>query len=202
MAKTLAGVLAVSIAALLFAGCGSKANSDTSTKESWLFSLQSAGTTSFDQSSNVLSMPVGNLVGFTDRPDRDIRALTPTNFAALWTNNSKDSFSADPPNASLTYWDSDANNAVAHTVIVEITKDVSGAGNVQSMTLRILSPSGAVLPTKMYRASLFIDDIGNPWKWCDTASGKLMEYEITGKSGTPEYNKLNDQYKINGCINY
>ena len=84
--------------------------------------------------------------------------MTPTDFAALWTGRSDDSFSADPPNASLTYWDSDGTNAVAHTVIVEITKDVSGAGNVMSMTLRILSPSGAVLPTKMYRASLFIDN--------------------------------------------
>ena len=102
-------------------------------------------------------MPVGNLVGFTDRPNREVRGLTPTDFAALWTGRSDDSFSADPPNASLTYWDSDGTNAVAHTVIVEITKDVSGAGNVMSMTLRILSPSGAVLPTKMYRASLFID---------------------------------------------
>ena len=157
MKKTLAVVLAVSIAALLFAGCGSKAKTDTSTKESWLFALQSAATTSFDQSSSVLSMPVGNLVGFTDRPNREVRGLTPTDFAALWTGRSDDSFSADPPNASLTYWDSDGTNAVAHTVIVEITKDVSGAGNVMSMTLRILSPSGAVLPTKMYRASLFID---------------------------------------------
>ena len=162
MKKTLAVVLAVSIATLLFAGCGSKAKTDTSTKESWLFSLQSAATTSFDQSSSVLSMPVGNLVGFTDRPNREVRGLTPTDFAALWTGRSDDSFSADPPNASLTYWDSDGTNAVAHTVIVEITKDVSGAGNVMSMTLRILSPSGAVLPTKMYRASLFIDN-KNDW---------------------------------------
>ncbi len=158
MKKTLAVVLAVLIAALLFAGCGSDAKTDTSTKESWLFSLQSGGPTSFDQSSSVLSVPVGNLVGFTDRPNRDIRDLTPGIFAAMWTVSSKDSFSADPPNASLTYWDSDGTNAVGHTVIVEITGNVSGAGNVMSMTLRILSPSGAVLPTKMYRTSPFIDN--------------------------------------------
>jgi len=157
MAKTLAGVLAVSITALLFAGCGGDTKTDTSTKESWLFSLQSGGPTSFDQSTGVLSVPVLNLVGFTDRPNRVTRALTPTEFAALWTGSSDDSFSADPPNASLTYWDSDGTNALAHTVIVEITKDVSGAGNVLSMSLRILAPSGDVLPTKMYRASLFID---------------------------------------------
>ena len=162
MKKTLAGILAVSIAALLFAGCGGGEKSDTTTKESWLFSLQSGGTTGFDQSSSVLSVPVGNLVGFTDRPNRDIRDLTPTAFAVMWTGKSDDSFSADPPNASLTYWDSDANNAIAHTVIVEITGNVTNTGNVLSMTLRILSPSGAVLPTKMYRASLFIDN-KNDW---------------------------------------
>ena len=157
MAKTLAAVLAVSIAALLFAACGGDAKTDTTTKESWLFSLQSGGTTGFDQSTGVLSVPVGNLVGFTDRPNRVTRALTPTEFAALWTASGKDSFSADPPNASLTYWDSDGTDAVAHTVIVEITGNVSSTGNVLSMTLQILSPSGAVIPTKMYRASLFVD---------------------------------------------
>jgi len=157
MKKTLAVVLAVSIAALLFAGCGSKAKSETSTKEVWLFSLQSGGPTGFDQSTGVLSVPVGNLVGFTDRPNRVTRALTPTEFAALWTASGKDSFSADPPNASLTYWDSDGTDAVAHTVIVEITGNVTSTGNVMSMTLQILSPSGVVIPAKMNRASLFVD---------------------------------------------
>jgi hypothetical protein len=160
MKKTLAGVLALSTAALLFAGCGDKAKTGSTTKQSWLFSLQSAGTTGFDRSSRVLSMPVGNLVGFTDRPNRVERRLTPTQFGALWSRRSDDSFSVDPPNASLTYWDSDVSNAIAHTVIVEITKDVSRAGKVLSLTLHILSPSGAVLPTKMYRASLFIDNKG------------------------------------------
>ena len=68
---------------------------------------------------------------------------------------------ADPPNASLTYWDSDGTDAVAHTVIVEITGNVTSTGNVLSMTLHILSPSGAVLPTKLYRASVFIDDFSD-----------------------------------------
>jgi len=158
MKRTLAVVLTVSIAALLFSGCGSDTKADTSTKESWLFSLQSGGTTSFDQSTGVLSVPVGILVGFTDRPNRVTRVLTPTEFAALWTGSGKDPFSADPPNASLTYWDSDGTDAVAHTVIVEITKDLSDAGNVLSMSLRILAPSGDLLPTKLYRASLFIDN--------------------------------------------
>ena len=160
MKKTLVRVLSVSITALLLASCGGAAKTDATPKESdsWLFSLQSAGTTDFDQSSGVLSVPVGNLVGFSDRPFRDIQDLKLTDFVALWDDTSKDSFSADPPNAALTYWDSDATDAVAHTVIVEITGPVSSAGNVLSMTLQILSPSGAVLPTKMYWASLFIDE--------------------------------------------
>ncbi len=199
MKKTLAVVLAVLIAALLFAGCGSDAKTDTSTKESWLFSLQSGGPTSFDQSSSVLSMPVGNLVGFTDRPNRDIRDLTPGIFAALWTARSKDSFSADPPNASLTYWDSDGTNAVAHTVIVEITGNVSGAGNVMSMTLRILSPSGAVLPTKMSRASLFIDnktDAKMNIKECKSAEAALNAYILAGNNaGTAAYDQLSDAFE-------
>jgi hypothetical protein len=160
MKKTLVRVLSVSIAALLLASCGGAAKTDATPKESdsWLFSLQSAGTTDFYQSSGVLSVPVGNLAGFSDRPFRDVQDLKLTDFVALWADTSKDSFSADPPNAALTYWDSDATDAVAHTVIVEITGPVSSAGNVLSMKLQILSPSGAVLPTKMYRASLFIDE--------------------------------------------
>ena len=158
MKKTFVRVLAVSIAALLFAGCSSEAKTDATTKESWLFSLQSVGTTSFDQSSGVLSMPIDEVVGFTDRPNREARDITSTAFVSMWADKGGDSFSADPPNASLTYWDSDGTDAVAHTVIVEITGNVSNARNVLSMTLQILSPSGAVLPTKLYRASLFIDD--------------------------------------------
>ena len=129
-----------------------------SAAEAALYSLQSAGTTDFDQSSGVFSVPVGSLVGFSDRPFRDVQDLSLTDFVALWDDTSEDSFSADPPNAALTYWDSDATDAVAHTVIVEITGDLSSAGNVLSMKLKILSPSGATLPAKMYWASLFIDN--------------------------------------------
>jgi len=153
---TVIAVVALSI--FLFNAKDKTPSASEAATESWLFSLQSAGTTDFDQSSGVLSVPVGNLVGFSDRPFRDIQDLTLTDFVALWDDTSEDSFSADPPNAALTYWDSDATDAVAHTVIVEMTGNVSSAGNVLSMKLQILSPSGAVLPTKMYRASLFIDN--------------------------------------------
>ena len=131
----------------------------SSAAEAALYSLQSAGTTDFDQSSGVFSVPVGSLVEFSDRPFRDVQDLSLTDFVALWDDTSEDSFSADPPNAALTYWDSAATDAVAHTVIVEITGDLSSAGNVLSMKLQILSPSGATLPAKMYWASLFIDNI-------------------------------------------
>ncbi|MEI7623806.1 MAG: hypothetical protein WCJ88_09645 [Actinomycetes bacterium] len=115
----------------------------------------------FDQSSGVLSVPAGNLVAFTDRPYREERDLTPNEFVALFAETGADSFSVDPPNASLTYWDGDGADAVASTVIVEITGDVTdGADNVLSMELRILFPSGAVIPANMYRASLFVDSAG------------------------------------------
>ena len=162
------------VATLVIAGCstggGDGATTESTTAESaalpreWLFSLQSGGTAVFDQSSGVLSVPVGNLVGFTDRPYRDVRAWTPTDFAALWTDSGDDSFSADPPNASLTYWEGDGPDAIARTVICEITGEVTydGAGNALSMALRILSPTGADLPATLYRASLFIDSLSTP----------------------------------------
>ena len=160
-------------ATLVFAGCssgsGGEATTDTTTGNSaeaqleWLFSLESGGITVFDQSSGMLSVPVGDLVGFTDRPYRVVRRWTPTEFAALWTDASDDAFSADPPNASLIYWDGDGNDAVARTVIVEITKDVTYgvASNVLSMAVRILFPTDAVVPAKLYRASLFVDPVSN-----------------------------------------
>ena len=161
--------MVVAAATLVFAGCSSGSDGEASTditagesaalQEQWLFSLQSGGITTFDESSGVLSVPVGNLVGFTDRPYRDERDLTPTEFAALWADNRADSFSVDPPNASLTYWSGDGTDAVASTVIVEITGLISGAGDVLSMELQILSPSDAVLPDKLYRASLFVDSV-------------------------------------------
>lgn len=154
-------------ATLLFAGCSSGSGGEATTvtaqdsaaaQEEWLFTLESDGVTRFDQSSGVLSMPVGDLVGFTDRPYRIARDWTPTEFAGLWTEASDNSYSADPPNASLIYWDGDGTAAVAHTVIVEI-RDVTydDAGNVLSMMPKILFPSGAVIPAKMHRASLFVD---------------------------------------------
>lgn len=157
----LAIITVIAVAALsifLFNAKDKTPSASGAATESWLYSLQSAGTTDFDQSSSVFSVPVGSLVGFSDRPFRDIQDLTLTDFVALWDDTSKDSFSADPPNAALTYWDSAATDAVAHTVIVEITGDLSSAGNVLSMKLKILSPSGATLPAKMYWASLFIDN--------------------------------------------
>ena len=154
---TVIAVVALSI--FLFNAKDKTPSASEAATESWLYSLQSAGTTEFDQSSGVFSVPVGSLVGFSDRPFRDVQDLTLTDFVALWDDTSEDSFSADPPNAALTYWDSDATDAVAHTVIVEITGDLSSAGNVLSMKLQILSPSGATLPAKMYWASLFIDNI-------------------------------------------
>ena len=194
MRKTLVRVLSVSIAALLLAGCGGgEGKTDATPKESWLFSLQSAGTTDFDQSSSVLSVPVGSLVGFSDRPFRDIQDLTLTDFVALWDDTSEDSFSADPPNAALTYWDSDATDAVAHTVIVEMTGNVSSAGNVVSMKLQILSPSGAVLPTKMYRASLFIDNAAATAA-CALATSQYTDAvnEYFADYGTPDEASAND----------
>ena len=194
---TVIAVVALSI--FLFNAKDKTPSASEAATESWLFSLQSAGTTDFDQSSGVLSVPVGNLAGFSDRPFRDIQDLTLTDFVALWADTSEDSFSADPPNAALTYWDSDATDAVAHTVIVEITGNVSSAGNVVSMTLQILSPSGAVLPTKMYWASLFIDNAATP-DACAAAqaaaasASSAVDYFLFngGYAGTPGFDQVQD----------
>ena len=202
----LATITVIAVAALsifLFNAKDKTPSASEATTESWLYSLQSAGTTDFDQSSSVLSVPVGSLVGFSDRPFRDVQDLSLTDFVALWDDTSEDSFSADPPNAALTYWDSDATDAVAHTVIVEITGDLSSAGNVLSMKLKILSPSGATLPAKMYWASLFIDNEVIT-ETCAAAKSQFSEAEAaywtaygTPDVGAAQNNVITEQANVN-----
>ena len=145
------------------ASAGDSVATEPSPRE-WLFSLQSSGPAGFDASTGELTVGVANLVGFTDRPYRDVRPFSPAEFAQLWQDNSDDSFNADPPNAALTYWDSDDPTATPRTVICEVVGavDTDALGSTLTMTLKLLSPSGGALPATLFRASLFVDSLSTP----------------------------------------
>ena len=68
----------------------------------WLY-VQTAATAKMT-SDTVLEIPfTRDVFGFTDRPDRKQAYLTAFEFASLWTAEGANSFSADAPNAVLTW---------------------------------------------------------------------------------------------------
>lgn len=138
----------------------SKDGNATHTKQ-WLFAIQSSGPTTFDSSTNTLAMPTEAVTAFTDRPYRDARATSPKAFSNLWNSHSKNSFAKDPPNAVLTYWDEATGSGSPRTAVCEVTGDVrfTSTDSILSMGLRLLEPKGGTLPDRMYRASLFVDDV-------------------------------------------
>lgn len=138
----------------------SKDGNATHTKQ-WLFAIQSSGPTTFDPTTSTLAMPTAAVNAFTDRPYRDTKATSPQVFSNLWNSHSKNSFAKDPPNAVLTYWDEATGSGFPRSVVCEVTGDVrfKSSDSVLSMGLRVLQPKGGTLPDRMYRASLFVDDV-------------------------------------------
>ena len=68
----------------------------------WLY-VQTAATAQMT-SDTVLEIPfTRDVFGFTDRPNRRQSYLTAFEFASLWTAEGANSFSADAPNAVLTW---------------------------------------------------------------------------------------------------
>ncbi|MEZ5239180.1 MAG: hypothetical protein R2716_09625 [Microthrixaceae bacterium] len=155
----------------LLAACGRTASDSaaSSTSEpsdanpqgrSWLYAMQAEGPSSYDSGTGRLSMPTELIQAFTDRPYRDARLTSPDSFAALWTSVGADSFSEDPPNAVLTYWDDEERTGYPTTVVCELTGEVVYDPDTKqlSMGMEMLEPKDAELPATLHEASLFVDD--------------------------------------------
>lgn len=183
---TRTGLAAIVVVATLLAACGEEEPSSlgeptagsvpSDEARSWLYSLQSEGTTTFDADASRLSMPVGLVHAFTDRPHRDTRLTAPATFAGLWSRTDTDSFAQDPPNAVLTYWEGQEAQGYPSTVVCEITGGVDydpDSGRI-SMDLRVLDPEDAELPSTMSDASLFVDD--GPVGCTDDPDEDIIEY--------------------------
>jgi len=91
------------------------------------------------------------VVYFSDRPARISGQLSIEAFAQGWDKGS-DNFKADPPNATLSILDKDANN----NVVVELSEPVVKVkeGSI-SFKVRVLDGD---LPESLEHSTLFIDD--------------------------------------------
>lgn len=90
---------------------------------------------------------------FSDRPERIAGHMATTRFVPFWSKG-KDSFLADPPNATLSIVNEDQVN----DVVVEL-RDPILKGDELSYNVRVLEGE---MPAKGGPASLFIDVIGMP----------------------------------------
>lgn len=149
------------LGALLLGGCGSdtiSSENDEAAAPEWLFSLKATGTSSFNADSHVLVIPTVAVLGFTDRPDRLNQELSPTEFASMWKQNSSDSFTADPPNISMTWWPAGGGYATGMRT-AEIAGDVSYDPAAGLLTMR-LDRDGSMplqLPASLEQLSIFVD---------------------------------------------
>jgi len=97
---------------------------------------------------------VPNVIYFSDRPARVAGHMSLKKFVGMW-NKGKDSFKADPPNATLSMLTKDG----ANNVVVEIMSVEQKRGSVvfKVAVLRAVS----TLPGSFKTTSLFIDMIIN-----------------------------------------
>lgn len=137
------------------------AQEQTAEPSKWLFSVQADATSTY--ADGTLVMPASSVLAFTDRPHRDSRVTTLESFASLWDLDGPDSFTDDPPNAVLTYWDGTGPDARPRSVVCEVDGDVSvtdgPSGRALSMGITVLEPKGVQLPATLERAALFVDDL-------------------------------------------
>lgn len=154
-------------------GVGETAAVDPSAPPEWLFTVQSEGPSAFDAATSTLTVPARSVTAFTDRPARDSRVTSTAAFADLFAAGGPDSFSEDPPNAVLTYWDAEGAGGTPRSVVCEVVGDVRADGGALSMRLQVLQPEGVVLPAQLFHASLFVDDLA-----CEPTPGdqEIIEY--------------------------
>lgn len=89
--------------------------------------------------------------------------MTPGEFDDLWDGLDDDSFTSDPPNAVLTYWEGDGLAGTPRTVVCEIDRDAGYRLSDGTFRFGItpLDPLDAVIPGQLHGASLFVDGVND-----------------------------------------
>jgi hypothetical protein len=116
--------------------------------------VQTAKDVSFQNGTMVLRGVNPTTVCFTDRPERIAGQMPTANIVPLWTEG-KDSFTSDPPNATLSILNKDT--AVSNVVVVLSNPRLAG----EDLTYDIRTLEGTP-PAQGGPCSLFIDIIGMP----------------------------------------
>jgi hypothetical protein len=142
----------------------------------WLFAVQADGDATYDAATGRLTVPTGSVEAFTDRPYRDTRTVAQHAFVNLFHQGGTDSFADDPPNAVLTYWDDSTGTSTPRSVVCEASGGAGVTDDGLWVGLKILEPAGATLPSRLHRASLFVDDV--PLGGCDNSptDETIVEY--------------------------
>jgi hypothetical protein len=124
----------------------------------WLYA-QTAATAQMT-SDTVLEIPfTRDVFGFTDRPDREHAYLTAFEFASLWTAEGANSFSADAPNAVLT-WQVGEEQREAEVIINNAT--VYSDGVKESLVYEVTLETEQMPDAQMSSVSLFVDSAVGP----------------------------------------
>ena len=123
----------------------------------WLY-VQTAATAQMT-SDTTLEIPfTRDVFGFTDRPNRRQAYLTAFEFVSLWTAEGANSFSADAPNAVLT-WVVGEERREAEVIINNAT--VYSDGVQESLVYEVTVETGKMPDAQMSSVSLFVDSGGD-----------------------------------------
>lgn len=136
------------IAGLFFHG---SAIAEDASQPQWLF-VHTAQTAEV-ASPTTLVMPVTReIFAFTDRPNRMHGYMNAHEFVALWDASDSEGFSADPPNAVLTWTDGD----VVHEAEFLISNaEIGNSG--RSISYEVQFETGDTTESVLTRPSLFVD---------------------------------------------
>jgi hypothetical protein len=126
---------------------------DTATQAEFLF-VQTAHDVAFDGDKLTLKGISPTVLFFTDRPDRVAGNMSNQRYLKLWHEDGKDSFLADPPNATLSIF---ADDAVAELVVTLKNPRFSG----DDLTYDVSVIKGTA-PAAGGACALFVDIIGMP----------------------------------------
>jgi len=161
-----AGVLAALVAACAFPWSGlaappdspphgaSAGVSDKADKKVQMLFVQTAKSATLADGKLTLQGISPNTVFFSDRPERVAGHLATSEMIPLW-GEGKDSFTKDPPNATLSAFGGDGK---VMNVVVEL-RNPALDGDKMSYDVKVLQGK---MPPKAEGASLFIDVIGMP----------------------------------------
>jgi hypothetical protein len=145
--KKLVTTYSILLLALLSSGCAILDGKSDKVEE-WLIVHSAPEAQLTINATVIMSLASGNILAFTDNPERNLAYITGEEFTLRWTN--KVSFNADPPNALLTWVEDGALNEA----IVVIT-DASSDGNTITYSIEGMGMPDSQISLNMVSMYIF-----------------------------------------------